>query len=75
MLSNTYLDNLLHRDDVSSMPQADRLFWGESLEALLHHLQTEHVIIIINQLYGVTPATVRVFFSFLIVCISGPSPL
>lgn len=51
MISNTYLDNLLHRDDVSSMPQADRLLWGESLEALLHHLQTEHVISIIIQLY------------------------
>lgn len=48
--STPYLDNLLHRDDVSSVPQADGLFRGETLEALLHHLQTEHIVIIINKL-------------------------
>lgn len=48
MNSNTYLDNLLHRDDVASMPQADRLVWGEALEALLRHLQTGDIIMIIT---------------------------
>lgn len=49
IISDIYLDNLLHRDDVSSVSQADRLLWGEALEALLHHLQTEiaHIVIII----------------------------
>lgn len=46
-MSNTDLDNPLHSDDISSVPQADRLLWGEAFEALLHHLTTEFIIIII----------------------------
>lgn len=42
----SYLDDLLHRDDIPSMPQANRLFWGQTLVALLHHLQKEFIIII-----------------------------
>lgn len=60
IISGIYLDNLLHRDDVSSVPQADRLLWGETLEALLHHLQTKIIIIIIVVIFIIIMIT---FFS------------
>lgn len=40
----SYLDDLLDRDDIPSMPQAYRLFWGQAFVALLHHLQMTTII-------------------------------
>lgn len=60
MIRITYLDNLLHRDDVSGVPQADRLLWGEALEALLHRLQMESRHHYPNSASRVPTATARV---------------
>lgn len=41
----SYLDDLLDRDDIPSMPQAYRLFGGQAFVALLHRLQTTTIIL------------------------------
>lgn len=43
----SHLDDLLDGDDIASMPQANRLFWGQTLVALLHHLEKESKMIVI----------------------------
>lgn len=39
----SYFDDFLDRDDIPSMPQTYRLVWGQTLVALLHHLQKGEV--------------------------------
>lgn len=42
---DAHLNDLLDRDDITSMPQTNRLFWGQTLVAFLHHLQKRTFII------------------------------
>lgn len=39
-----HLDDLLEGDDVPSMPQSHRLLRGQTLVALLHHLQKAETV-------------------------------
>lgn len=55
----SYLDDLLDRDDIPRMPQAYRLFWGQTFVALLHRLQTTTII-----LSPKTPAEIQVTIIF-----------
>lgn len=52
----SHLKDLLDGDDIPSVPQANRLFWGQTLVALLHNLYKQETDVIFcpqsNQLFS-----------------------